>query len=87
MDDKKILSLKMKIGERKYQWITESKGMKNGDEKRTYTWKATSGGDSKKGNEEKEKKCTKKFAGTRIVEIEEPSFDHRAVVLRQVNIY
>ncbi|XP_057528190.1 BAG family molecular chaperone regulator 7 [Amaranthus tricolor] len=76
---------KGKRGERKYQWITELKGKKDGDEKRTYTWKATIGGNDgkKKENEKKEKKCEKKSSGTRIVEIEEPSYDHKAVVLRQ----
>ncbi|KAL2920453.1 BAG family molecular chaperone regulator 7 [Bienertia sinuspersici] len=70
-----------KKGERKYQWITEVKG--KDDDKRTYTWKATIGGDKKKGIDKSEKKEKKGSSSTRIVEIEEPPSDQRAVVLRQ----
>lgn len=77
---------KGKRGDRKYQWTTEVKG--KDEDKRTYTWKATIGGDKNNNNFEKEKEKKKDKSGekgssaTRIVEIEEPS-DHRAVVLRQ----
>ncbi|GAB4858799.1 hypothetical protein Ancab_010277 [Ancistrocladus abbreviatus] len=78
-------------GERSYKWIAE---IGKDDEKRTYTWRATVGGDNGesskvfKDKEEKEKKVKKKkkeergSRGTRIVEIEEPS-DHAAIALRQ----
>lgn len=71
-----------KRGERKYQWMTEIKG--KDEEKKTYTWKATIGGTEEKKkemNEKKEKKAGS--SATRIVEIEEPPSDHRAVILRQ----
>ncbi|GAB4825931.1 hypothetical protein Ancab_008799 [Ancistrocladus abbreviatus] len=77
-------------GERSYKWIAEIKG--KDDDKRTYTWKATIGGDmeefskvgkSKEKIVKKGKEEEKGSSGTRIVETEEP-FDHgAAIVLRQ----
>ncbi|KAL8141465.1 hypothetical protein V2J09_014497 [Rumex salicifolius] len=79
-----------KVGERSYKWMTEIKG--KDDEKRTYTWKATIGGDKgekceagegkKKGEKKKKEKKEKRTCEARIVEIEDPS-DHRTVILRQ----
>lgn len=67
-----------------YKWAAEIKGKDH--EKRTYTWKASIGGEKSEAGEgkkiKKDKAEEKRSCAKRIVEIEEPS-DHRAAILRQ----
>ncbi|KAI4324900.1 hypothetical protein MLD38_030343 [Melastoma candidum] len=89
VDWKYKLKAEIKPGKEKggesFKWVTEVKEKGKGRE-RTYTWTESYGGEDKKEKKDKEKKGKKEKGlecRTRLVEIEEPEDDRRAVVLKQ----